>query len=83
MACSGPIEQNADHGTARKPLILGLNPQLSIEISTVCGRSLSGGNFGLRRFAEVTYKVLILIVFLLVRQSRIGSDTRAVQNSKS
>jgi hypothetical protein len=66
VGCSGPIEQNADHGTARKPLILGLNPQLSTEISVVCGRTLSGGNFGLRRFAEATYKVLILIVFLAV-----------------
>ena len=64
MGCSGPIEQNADHGTARKPLILGLNPQLSIEFAAVCGRTLSGANFGHRQRAETTYKVLILIVFL-------------------
>ena len=64
MGCSGPIEQNADHGTARKPLIPGLNPQLSIEFAAVCGRTLSGANFGHRQRVENTYKVLILIVFL-------------------
>ena len=66
MGRSGPIEQNADHGTARKPLIPGLNPQLSIEFATVCGRTLSEANFNQRQLAETTYKVLIFIVFLTV-----------------
>jgi len=56
-------------------LILGLNPQLSVDLFTVCGRTLSSGTGDRCEFAGISCNVLISIVFLVAWQVRINAAT--------
>jgi hypothetical protein len=60
---SEPIEQNVDHGTARKPLILGPNPQVLAAFFAVSGEIFPNALTVCCPLIDIFFIYLILLQF--------------------